>query len=130
MTDAEIVQVIAEKVMGWHEQTFPKSIMPSWKGWADDKNVCQAWAEDDPGYDIGDEAWNPLTSDADACAVLDRMMELGWPYALGNNCVVKGHEHYCHFWLNKEFKSVKVHADSRQRAICLAALKAVGVKVE
>ena len=113
MTDEEIVKAAGEKVMGW---TF----QPCGGIWeSDGKSV--AWAIVDAGIQ---GEWNPLTSDADACAVLDAL--IARPHVIVNLLmslnprgwwVEVGHpDRHTRFWC----------AD-RRRAIVLAALKAVGV---
>lgn len=117
VSDAEIVQALAEKVMGY---------------WS--------WDESDS------EIWNPLTSDADACTVLDKMMTAH--FSVGLSC---GPHHRLSevVWTPRPTdvdwlwtcvfipgrvpldvaQSLQVTDTSRQRTICLSALKAVGVEV-
>lgn len=102
MTDAELTRLCAERVMGWE--------VPS----------LQA-----------DTHW-PLEDDHDACAVLDRMVELGWDYTLTQKQVPVGAMPCrCEFDRPMYFmpQTVEVEASTRPRAIVLAALKAVGVEV-
>lgn len=81
---------------------------------------------------IGKRYPDPLNDDRDACAVLDKMAQEKDPW---NYDLTQRHGVYrCHFWRNwsavgDEHSCEHTCAD-RRRAIVVAALKAVGVKVE
>lgn len=69
MTDAEIVRAVAENVMQWTHAPFPdlaNSIHNGCYYWQDKNGQLGALAS-------GEAAWNPLISDIDSCAVLDKM---------------------------------------------------------
>jgi hypothetical protein len=125
MTDAEIVRAVAEKVMGalpvpgyafWR---FPDGPLMSLE---DAENCCSR-----------ERSFWPLTNDADTCAVLDKMV------AEHEYCMVRRSKDgwndgnprwYCGFsdelGDDERLAGQAWHID-RRRAICLAALKAVGV---
>lgn len=111
MSDADLTLLCANKVMGW--------------------NFTDTHAYATVGdYLIHSGEFNPLNDDCDAMAIIDKLLQEGWPSQIGNNCVVKGEEHYCHVWHNATFESYTLHATTRRRAIVLAALRAKGVEVE
>lgn len=119
LTDREIVIAVAEKVMGWtvassmrhahsllHLTEYPDGLYRN--------------------YPNGTRRlWNPLTDPAAWDRVLDRMAELGWLWLVRKTV---SHGFQVDFW---KLKGADVllnaieHADTKGRAICLAALKAV-----
>lgn len=107
MNNAEIDRLVAEKVMGW-------KIQEKIRGYPD---------LFEHGRIVSD--WEPTVEWNDAGQVVDRMKELG--YFVSITCSI--------IW-DVEFidKTGRIKNycidDSVQRAICLAALKAVGVEVE
>lgn len=131
MTDEEIVKACAEKVMGWRLAC----------GWWFTSKACT----EKSGHTI--HSWNPLTDDADACAVLDKMQEDGWRWILGHHVrisfsvppgAVAGW--FCELSrvpqeppyrdiLEQRASNYDPTPAGRRRAIVLAALKAKGVEV-
>ncbi len=109
MTDEQITRALAEKVMGW-------------KVGEDGSFSNMGWDEIHFAFN-----WNPLTDDAAACAVLDKVGEDGW-----HVCLTYGWEDreadrwHCSF--EREYpmwKYGECYDDCRRRAICIAALKAI-----
>jgi hypothetical protein len=120
MTDEQITRALAEKVMGWVQSFIQaKTTSSDWPYYA--------WMS---GY--GQEAcslgsWVPLTSDADACAVLDKMTENGFSFDMQFH-EGKWRVGFCE---NRDYVEagrygVSPEEQDRRRAICIAALKAVG----
>ncbi len=104
MTDAEIIRLLAEKVMGWEK-------WPDTKAWW--VNVYGI-----PMCRVSD--WNPLKDSNHSDQVVDKMKETGWslrlfeaPLAQALAEFSRGHEAY---W---------VTADDRHHAIAEVALKAI-----
>lgn len=104
MTDEEIVEAIATKVLNG------KLPDPEWDCYSDEALP-----------------FNPFTSDADACAVLDKMAE---NYSLVVTKNLDEHEWYVGFRAPDDSMCGWTTKPERRRAICLAALMAVGVQTE
>ena len=137
MSDAEIVRLLAEKTMGW-EQTahliLEQKNHPEKRFFSVASETGQVW------YPRVFSEWNPLTSDADSWAVLDKMMSQPvtsrWGFALfvderGES--VEANFSYCD--PNRDSGSDEVscrcelepyNPENRRRAIAIAALKACG----
>lgn len=76
---------------------------------------------------LAERVFDPLTSDAEACAVLDKMAEI---YDWDIECIF-GEWNAFVFTNHPEHELVaSVIATTRRRAICLAALKAIGAETE
>lgn len=107
MTDERIVRLLAEKVMGWVWQPAID---------LDGNPSCVVGKSTDALF-----PWDPLQYDADSCAVLDKMADVGsqvlfhWTGTSWHVQFEKGSE-----WFSHEF-----HTD-RRRAVAIAALKAAG----
>lgn len=108
MTDNDIVLLVAAKVMGYAS--------------CDDGKT---WAT--RNYQVTHNVvFNPLVSDADACAVLDKMVTRSTRvsltyYGMGSDswqCQIG------RFQEDDDF--VEVNDDDRRRAICIAAIAAIG----
>jgi len=125
----EIDRLVAEKVMGWRLKSFPGE-GGGFSAWLNDdgkiikyENNCTLHAQP---YDF----WKPTTNIADAWKVVEKLQKDGWHIELYNE-----NEKWC-FDLTKynEFMFVdrfyRASAEDASLAICLAALKAVGVEVE
>lgn len=107
MTNRELDALIREKVMG------------------EECKKGGSW------YSTGGEwrEWTPSSDMSHAWEVVEKMDVLGWCCQIANNTV--GDEKFsAHFWWNKMYASKMAFANSPSKAICLAALKAVGVEVE
>jgi len=111
MSDQEIIRVLAEKVMGF------------------DTSVAYTVWYEPSGRGVENIAWNPLMDDVAACAVLDRMgVDQGLDVHLNRT--------YGLWTCNVHHRAPGMappsmdHSAGRRRAICLAALRAVGVEVE
>lgn len=114
MTDAEIIRATAGKVMGWKE--FGAEVAYPEVGLI----VVVPGAH---GYTM--QCWNPLASDTDACAIWDELLIthdfVGTQCCDGEwVCNISGH-----YAMGPKFQA---SAADRRRAICLAALEAVGVE--
>lgn len=107
MTDEQIVQAVAEKVMGRKYPDIP------------DERTCP-----DCG---GASDWDPIRFRADADAVLDKLTEsydaISIVWTLQKTWMV-------HIWNPKAGKgrAYSGESNSRNRAICITALKGFGVE--
>jgi hypothetical protein len=113
MTDEQISRALAEKVMGWY-YSDPRisGILPKWSEAEDGAYICDV------------KKWKPLTDDQFACAVLDKMPDLGFTAHV---------EHmgdglwYAGFFRDYDQLDEGEYRDpDRRRAMAIAALKAVG----
>lgn len=113
MTDQELTKLIAEKVMGWELGQGP-------------------WytRQGEPMFVVN--AFRPLVNDSPAFMVVDKMIEKGFTFSL----IFSG---YASKSWNATFYGVDEYSEqlvydatheSRRRAICIAALRAVGEVVE
>lgn len=108
--------LVAEKVMGWHV-----------------KAVCK----DDGGKYIGllvrerltHLPWSPCSSWDAAGQVVERMRELGWTMNLDVEAGALRNPYDCRFFHGDGERRAMQIEQSAPLAICLAALKAVGVDV-
>lgn len=115
MTDAEIVKLAAEKVMGWRFNK--KRSSDEWQMWHFDvSGRCEIIASPKP---LTVENWWPLTSIADAFMLID---------AAGVSCDFTLERSGTNW--TADFRTTSVTHTDRCRAITLAVLKAVGVEVE
>ena len=152
MTDQEITRLVAEKVMGWHYN-------PEGACWFDDMDQFAAHGQPYhcPQCHMDAQEWNPMTSDADACAVIDRLAEQ--EYAVGLHYQAPGYRSGTTgigsqdtwevvimppaslrpapsmiVYVKPKTETWIAHGeptpDGRRRAICLAALKAVGMDID
>lgn len=112
MTDAEMVRLAAEKVMGWEAKE-------SW-------TTVMIWQP----VGINCLHWNPLTSDADCWMLVEKLQEQGWGirvavhvggYLRGTSVRIYRYEPFIQFRIEE--------MPDRRRAIVLACLRAVGVDV-
>lgn len=114
MTDPDIIRRLAEDVMGW-----TLKVVPEWKHSGNDK-----YWQDKSGR-IHSWGWNPLRDANDMLMVIEAMREKDF------GCLFKSHpkyEYYAWFHKSKGFMLVTtdwIKADTAQRAVCLAALKAI-----
>lgn len=138
MTDADIIRALAEKVMGWERHCIGKTNFVEDFAWFNGGKKVAIECSDVILSAIHQVTyWNPLTSDTDSCAVLDKMVETGWSYSISANppwssCLPgtlvefnKG-VHPPAFLEDRGEYDFPSHIDDRRRAICIAALKAVG----
>lgn len=128
MTDEQILIALAEKLMGW-KHTPSKVFADVGEFYiATIFNHVTVMVNDGKETKGGStNNWNPLTSDTDACAVLDKMAGKGRLLLM----FLDGYKWVCQ--LNDE-KSVECYGEvgpeCRRHAICLAALKSVGALEE
>jgi hypothetical protein len=128
VTDKTIVKLIAEHVMEWTDRWCDcegDRHMPidGFMAWHDKDGDLITSSETD--LSIDESGWNPLEDDTAACAVRDKMVADGWTFDMHGDAsgwmvgfVLEMQDSPC--WASYS------NPDSR-RAICVAALKAVGV---
>lgn len=110
MTNHELNNLVAEKIMGWRRDL---------SDWKTSDNQFTNW-------DVYD--WEPSENIRCAWMVVEKMDTLGWCCQIANNTV--GDEKFsAHFWWNKMNQSKIGFADSPSKAVCIAALKALGVEL-
>lgn len=107
MTNREIDCAIAEKVMGWTKKV--PAIGKPWWARSDDTFAAPAH---------GKKAWSPSTDIAAAWSVVEKMRMQIEPTRKGWRAGVYG-----------GLSDKRATADTAPLAICLAALKAIGVEV-
>lgn len=121
MTDAEIVRAVAVSVMGW-EQRPEKSVS------SQDNPDNPVWCDETGYYQDHVWRWNPLASDVDACAVLDKMAQQ-WYIQL--DVAVYPKQARCQVMRPEDMELVGEEINPcRRRVICIAALKAVGAWID
>jgi hypothetical protein len=111
MTDAEMTDLIATRVMGWHRRPN------AWR---------RLWYSADGGLQIEEDYWHPTTNAAQAVQALEAMRDRGYDVRLGSvglgNIVTAG-EWWA--WLSRYDEGVSFYDASLPRAICLALVEAV-----
>ncbi len=126
MTNEEINKLVAEKVMEWNVN-FMSARDPHCRGekrlhWRDDKN----------GTMYLPDQWQPSEDDSNAMEVVEHILEKWGTYVRIEGCAHSPEDGV--LW-NVRFKNTNgldEEADdySRNRGICVAALKTVGIKVK
>ncbi|WP_163583300.1 BC1872 family protein [Gracilibacillus saliphilus] len=111
MNYREIDGLVAEKVMGWGTQKF-KNI-----------GIIQAYTEDDE-ISIPDD-FCPTENIEDAWKVVDKMKDDRFTIVFTNG----KYKNLVIFWENDLTLAASIYHESITTAICLAALKALGVEV-
>lgn len=129
MTDAELVRAAAERVMGWRVH-FRNTAF--WVKADEERGIMKT-------VEACVSKWNPLTSDADAFMLCDKMAELGYGWRLDfdgmdSASFVENPQRYSgNRDLREEYDSLHDRAAvcgfDRRKCIVLAALRAVGVEV-
>ena len=129
-TDEQIIEALATKVMGWRRNADERFA----RYWIDsDGFETEPFQDYEVCIDCGTEryAWNPLT-DPRACKQLrERMRELGCDYELEVSSVgyVNAYfRRYDSIALN-ELAGEWTGNDTEERAVAIAALRAMGVEV-
>lgn len=141
MTDEQIMSVLAEQVMGWGRWTSISTGETYLLSSKEPNGPPGCWMYDNPTWAIEedlskpvvalggeDETFDPLNDDRAACTVLDALKDSGFRVSLVYGGVFTPNEWTCLFTK----KSFAVRPDepyansSRRRAICIAALKALG----
>lgn len=117
MSDREIIEALAEKLMAWKPQYDVDSIV--------------LWESDDLVIS-GD--WNPLADPAACALVLDEIEQRGWTWEASYKLDPYYEESPFAFliWIGNDTirpASGYAEANNRYRAVCLAALRAVEVEV-
>ncbi len=122
MTNEQLDALVAEKVMGWtfyRQRLHPNHTF-----------LTQTWRTEHGS--IMPSMWTPTTEIAQAWEVVERMVKLGWNVRIMNYGIAPELPD-CEPWrcdfIRVGALSIKA-ASALPLAICLAALKAVGVEVE
>lgn len=119
LTDQELIEAVATKVMGWH----PERHMHGAQLWKDE--VGRACAIKRGEYDSGDEAWDPLTDWNHTMEVLEKAVAEGCTFKMQIGFTTPGHRRFDSVeWYNGHVGGLVNDWDTR-RAICLAALAVV-----
>lgn len=141
MTNREIDALVAEKVMGWKRMTYAEA-HPETPAYKDRKEFTGHWhsnewdellhefknvayAEDCDDHYCPEEAWSPSTDISAAWEVVEKMRNRDSVFTLWDD--LDDEYYYCAF--NTPKYHFEVGAETMPKAICLAALKAVGVNV-
>ncbi len=109
MTDPEIIDALGTQVMQWHKGLF---------------GGTPCWMDAEPRPQAYTLNWNPLASDNDAMMVVDAMEARTF---IEFSLIHDGMSWVAEFC--DGIQRVCCSAPDRRRAICLAALKAVGMEV-
>ena len=114
MSDTEMIYVIATKVMGWQKEPVEIPELRSWQ-------LNGEW--------VAELDWNPLTNDADNAMVRthfaqpNRRVELSWDEGKWTCSLQTGGTDEYPVW-------AEAWDENFNRALCIGALRAVGVEVE
>jgi hypothetical protein len=138
MTDREIIILLAERVMGWErtwshgpDQSGKEIIEYTERGTLRTHEIRFGFLQPQP------DGWNPLAFVENAWMVVDAMYRRGLVYNL--NCRDQAGEphfwpadHHCSFAEapSDHLRCHHGHGDTITRAICLAALAAIGVEAK
>lgn len=109
MTEQQIIETLATKVMGWKEGF-------AFEFHSEDDII---YIHDMNGFKV---IWNPLQNIADAWQVVEKMKSLGWRYILSNKTAFG--DVYCYFF-DDNTKPIYHTAQTEKEAICMAALKVI-----
>lgn len=111
----KIDSLIAEKVMGWGLKEL---------------NVCSAWIDNQNGWCLK-QLWNPSRDMRDAWKVVKKLNEI---FTVDVQDTLNDGASCCLYEFQEETESLipysATEAETAPLAICLAALKSVGVEVE
>lgn len=120
MTDEELIRAVAEKVMGAFENyTYITEDI-----WEIKVKTVKCWVMEDGTELIG---WNPINKPRHWMVVVERMIELGFTLKLGYGKTIQGVLAWVRF--TSEPYSTYCHNKQIGRAVCEAALKAVGGEI-
>lgn len=131
----ELDALVAERVMGWrrlsYQQAFPDSDFQRGRTkltsyWHDPSGAKKALAEDSYDYYQPEDAWSPSTDIAAAWTIIDKMIADGWE--VGEAGYSRSQRKW-DFTFNGGIAFPGPLCDSAPHAICLAALKALGINV-
>lgn len=132
VTDAELVKAAAEKVMGFEFERAgsPAPQAPVYASFHENGAIILHFAI------VGDRAeWNPLTSDADAWMLIDRLEKLGFSYAITGTPLHSSFRGWVAFKRGVRpptcddtgVSPVLKGPEGRRRAIVLAAINALAI---
>jgi len=85
MTDTELVNLIAEKIMGWeiiHDKNYCESVGAFL--YIDNNGNKHFMKYDMPNVYSGEVGFDPLNNYEDAFQIIDRMQYLGWNWSIEN----------------------------------------------
>lgn len=125
----EIDRLVAEKVMRWRLKSFAGG-GGGFVAWVDDDGKIVKYENDCTLHAHPIAFWKPTTNITDAWQVVEKIIEQFGSYSLTK---IKDGGHYCEvlYWNRGAFDIIaEVEAETAPLAICLAALKAVGVEME
>lgn len=120
MDNRDIDKLVAEKVMGWKV----KSIQTSERSWQD------AWRNEDEKIMAWYREWKPSTDISSAWQVFEWLEAHGVVSVSSADDNGKGCTFIPYVFRGQGLRDVSVSASCHPRAICLVALRAVGVEVE
>lgn len=121
MDSREIDRLVAEKVMGWRLKSFAGAA-GGFTAWVNDDGKIVKYENDCTLHVHQYDFWRPTINIADAWQVVEKfeIVEI--------NRIMDGYS--CEITLFDPFRIRRGEAKTAPLAICLAALKAVGVDVE
>jgi hypothetical protein len=126
----ELDTLVAEKVMGW----IPKKRWPDLLVWENIEGEDRAADEATERYSVY-EGFRPSTDISDAWEVVEKLGIIPNSFYIGYKTDKNGKKIYRAFFQKENPITTLIHtyeadAETAPLAICLAALEAVGVKVE
>lgn len=141
----EIDALVAEKVMGWRRMTYAEQYAkcPRPHGYGNDNRLTSYWhsselhngvyreaarAEDCPDYYEPEDAWSPSTDIAAAWEVVIHLRSKD--YIDFELRMEPGRESATASFIMPAGNRISASANDAPAAICLAALKAVGVEID
>jgi hypothetical protein len=122
----ELDALVAEKVMGWRleERGYGATF------WVDENGKVKRAAEPCSIDFCSCEVFSPSTDISDAWEVVEKLRDLGFHVGIKTPPKVKS----CSYWVCLENfyagKSFTEYGETAPLAICMAALKALGMEVE
>jgi len=126
----ELDALVAEKAMGWKLQCYESGVYATEPGQYDDASKNDGWLWE--GDEVSREAYefNPSTDISAAWEVVEKLNFLSFTVSRENCCGVRC-DVVCYNDVDMKDKVIVAgEALTAPHAICLAALKAVGVKIE
>ena len=126
LSNEELGALVAERVMGWHKDQVASGYF-YWES-TDGPTPYRVIRSDHKTHPLPD-VWSPATSIADAWEVVEKILseEGRWFFQIQNCHAEEGSEFCVFFMENDEDGKDAEGMGPLPRAICLAALKAVGV---
>ena len=125
MTNRELDALVAEKVMGWRLLQWIDEVAED-ETWQND----DGWYWDGRGGDYQAYEWEPTTNISDAWLVVEKLINNDKRDTVEVSIMVDGTGALVNFYRESGDACPQVSADTAPKAICLAALKAVGMEAE